>query len=259
MSSAERSLLDSIGKEHPQTSPTVKKQSEQRHQSEPAQQALPPLSLVDMVRLPATRGLFFIALLEPLFPRPFLQFDPLYLAERFNLTTVQAGAVMATQQLISSLIGPASAVVETTMIQRKWKTIDIRRWCSSVAFLSCAILWCIESRVSSLFLATAVRMLGSLLQGLHSAGQALASREVAGEDAGVFSAVMNSVQRADGFTGPLIIVFIRNRLGSWLPVFYWAAVGKCVQAVIYSRCVTTRNGRVLFAEMLQKRSATKER
>jgi MFS family permease len=43
---------------------------------------LPPLSLLDMCRVPATRGLFIIAAIEALFPRPFLQFDPLYLADR---------------------------------------------------------------------------------------------------------------------------------------------------------------------------------
>jgi hypothetical protein len=69
---------------------------------------------------------------------------------------------------------------------------------------------------------------------------------------GVFTAVFNCVQRADGFMGPLIITFIRNRCGSWLPVFYWAAVGRCLQAAIYLSCASTRNGRVMFAEIRRK-------
>ena len=125
-----------------------------------------------------------IALLEAIFPKPFLQFDPLYLADRFGLSAVQAGAVMASTSLANSLVSPAAAVVETAMVQRQWRTIDIRRWCSTIAFVANATLWLVESRVTTLALATAIRMLGSLAEGLHSAGKSLASREVAGEDRG---------------------------------------------------------------------------
>ena len=51
---------------------------------------LPPLSLLDLCRVPATRGIFIIAAVEALFPRPFLQFDPLYLADRCQNTAIKS-------------------------------------------------------------------------------------------------------------------------------------------------------------------------
>jgi hypothetical protein len=81
----------------------------------------------------------------------------------------------------------------------------------------------------------------------------LATREVAREDAGVFAAVNNSVQRADGFTGPLIIFWIKNRFGSWLPVFWWAAIGKVLQLFVYRQCVSVRSARVLLHEQREQR------
>jgi MFS family permease len=195
MSRSERRLLEFIGRENqPRAAATTEAMAQggaaapspamaAHNHTELTPQHLPPLSLPDMLMLPATRGIFLIALLEAVFPKPFLQFDPLYLADRFSLNAVHAGAVMASTSLANSLIGPAAAVVETAMIRRQWRALDIRRWCSTIAFVATAILWLLESRVSTLALATAIRMAGSLAEGLHSAGKSLASREVAGEDA----------------------------------------------------------------------------
>jgi hypothetical protein len=89
---------------------------------------------------------------------------------------------------------------------------------------------------------------------LHQAGTNLNEREMGGEDAGVFSAMSNCMNRADGILAPFITVCIKNLTGSWIPVFYLGIAGYFVKLALYWCNVSVKPARVLYAEQTGLRS-----
>ena len=83
---------------------------------------------------------------------------------------------------------------------------------------------------------------------LHQAGFNLNEREMGGEDAGLYSAMSNCMNRADGILAPFITVGIKTLTGSWISVFYVGIAGYFVKLVLYWPNVSVKPARVLFAE-----------
>eukprot|EP01050_Picozoa_sp_SAG11_P030685 SAG11_NODE_9192_length_934_cov_1.098204_1_plen_189_part_00 len=167
--------------------------------------------------------------------------------DRYGLSAVETGARLAFLNFVTTMASLLTSSLETLLIKLNWRTLDIRRRCSSCAYLCEAALLLLYSHMPTAAGAIAVRVAMTVPSALHGMGLHLCTREMGREDAAVFGAITNSVSRADGFITPLIITAIRARFGSWAPCFYWAAAVQLVSATIYRASASTRSARQLFA------------
>ena len=216
-----------------------------------AEKDLPPLSMGQLFRVRQIQGMVGMCCVECLFPT-FTKVQALwtlYFSERYGIPMEQVllrqTALIAPASIVGSLL---EGVVETALIKRGWCSFDIRRYSSTAGYLLQIVLKIGEVLAPTANIAFGVMFLGVFVGPLHQAGFNLSNREMGGEEAGVYSAVTNCINRTDGVLGPIIATIIKRLTGSWIPVYYVAAVGLAIKAVLYWRFVSVKPARVLYAE-----------
>jgi hypothetical protein len=130
---------------------------------------LSPLSLRDLLRVPACRGLFALTLARTC-TSPFGDWDPIYHKEIYMASPTSTGAYLGLLRLGSTLSNAVMAGVETTMMRARWPTLHIRRSCSSMAYALSVITIALYTSSPTALLATLACFIDSLCQQLHSAG-----------------------------------------------------------------------------------------
>ena len=104
--------------------------------------ALPPLSIMQLLRIQKIRGMLWLCVVQCLFPvSPAGALSTVYFSERYGMSmekVLLAGTALSLpNQLIGSL---GNGMVESILLKMGWSSIDIRRRSSSLGYLIEAVL-----------------------------------------------------------------------------------------------------------------------
>jgi hypothetical protein len=177
---------------------------------------------------------------------------PTMLAERFALSPVQIGSLLAAPQAIRTFGGFAIAALESFLIRRGVALLEIRRWmtvCSQVPEAISAVLYGMAKTPRQATLCYAAFVASGLL---NYSGAWANEMEVFGADAAIVGAVGNVVANSFGVIVPFMGVWLRQSTGSWLPHLVFGATLKLLATAMFASGATLEDARTSLARRGQK-------
>ena len=168
---------------------------------------------------------------------------PTVLAERFGLSPIQIGSLLAAPQAIRTFGGFAVAALESALIKNGVELLSIRKWmavCAQLPEAACAVVYGLAATPRAATLAYA----GFVTSGLFNYSGAWANEiEVHGADAAMIGAVGNVLANAFGVVVPIMGVWLRQRTGSWAAHLMFGAACKVLATLAYVSSVTLDDAR----------------
>ena len=281
LSDEEKALLEAArpGGENENESGGDESGGEKKSPEEKEESAGSRLSAWELCSLPATRALFVAQIATNTFSNTFGLLGLDYFVNALGATPSEAGRLLSLPPLVARACIFAVGFAEHALEARgRAHARTIRLWSSTLAFAGSALSLihlalssgAASARSSSASSsrsrrhAIAIVCIGFACSSLHSAGFSQSYLEVGAEDAGLLSALGNSIANLSGFLLPMLLKWFRQRRrrsggddggrgdGSFRSLFLFSAALQLVGAGFYASSITTKSAQRLLKEARRK-------
>lgn len=161
------------------------------------------------------------------------QWTPSYFQEQLGCSPMQTAGYMAWFLPIQFFSGFIAAGVEGALLKRSVPLLTIRKGAQALCASWRAAALLAFGMVRSPRAAAIAINIEALGQCLHHSGYSANMIEVAGADTATLNALGNTGAQVCGLVVPILGVWLRQRFGSFMPLFVIASAGNMIGAVLF--------------------------
>jgi hypothetical protein len=162
------------------------------------------------------------------------QWTPTYFIEQLGCTPMQTATYMAWFMPIQFTSGFIAAAVEGALLKSGVPLITIRKSAQALCATWRTVALIVFGMVKTPRAAAIAINIEALGQCLHHSGYSANMIEVAGADTATLNAIGNTGAQVCGMAVPVLGVWLRQRFGSFMPLFVVSGAGQIIGAVLFS-------------------------